>query len=96
MSNKDEEKEITDPFGVLRYVLMTEKSIQMIESQNKLCFIVNKDSSKEEIKKAAENLFETKVESVNTMIDQKNRKKAIIKFKTPGIAGEIAVRLGII
>jgi len=93
---KIEEKEIADPFKTIRYVLMTEKSIQMIEAQNKLTFIVNKDSDKKEIKKAIESLFETKIVSVQTMFDQKNRKKAIVKFKTPGIAGEIAVRLGII
>jgi len=58
--------------------------------------IIREDSDKKEIKKAIESLFETKIVSVQTMFDQKNRKKAIVKFKTPGIAGEIAVRLGII
>lgn len=91
-----EEKPIADPFDTLKFVLMTEKSIQLIETQNKLVFIVNKKSSKDDIKKAFENAFSTKVGEIKTMIDQKSRKKAFIKLKKEGEAGEIAIRLGII
>ena len=68
----------------------------MIELQNKLVFIVNRKSTKDQIKSAAESVFQTKIDDVNTMIDQKGRKKAFIKFHEPGQAGEIAIRLGII
>lgn len=90
------EKGMEDSFGVLRFVLMTEKAVQMIESQNKLVFIVDRRSGKKEIKQAAEAAFQSSVKHVNTMIDQLGRKKAFIKFREPGQAGEIAIRLGII
>jgi ribosomal protein L23 len=85
-----------DPFRTLKFVLMTEKAIRMIELQNKLVFIVNMKSDKKQVKAAVEAAFQTPVNSVKTMIDQKGRKKAFIKFKEPGQAGEIAIRLGII
>lgn len=86
----------SDPYEVLRFVLMTEKAVRMVEAQNKLVFIVDRRYDKKEIKKAAETAFESAIESVNTSIDQKGRKKAYIRFVKPGQAGDIAVRLGII
>lgn len=91
-----EEKNAMDPFGTLRFVLMTEKAVQMIEAQNKLVFIVNRRSDKKEIKQAIEQAFQSSVKHVNTMIDESGRKKAFVKFREPGQAGEIAIRLGII
>jgi ribosomal protein uL23 len=88
--------EISDSFNTLRFVLMTERAIQIIEAQNKLVFIVNRKAGKEDIKKAVENAFNTQVSRVQTSIDQQARKKAYVKFKKPGEAGEIAIRLGII
>jgi len=88
--------QIDEPFKVLRYVLMTEKAVRMIELQNKLVFIVDRKSTKMQIKSAAEIAFQTPIVGVTTANDQKGRKKAFIKFKEPGQAGEIAIRLGII
>lgn len=88
--------EETEPFRILRFVLMTEKAVRMIELQNKLVFIVDRKSTKKQIKAAAESAFQSPIVSVNTEIDQKGRKKAFIKFREPGQAGEIAIRLGII
>ena len=87
---------VKDPFDTLRFVLMTERAIQIIEAQNKLVFIVNRKSKKQDIKKAVENAFNTQVSKIQTSIDQQARKKAYVKFKKPGEAGEIAIRLGII
>lgn len=93
---KPAEKPVTDTFSVLKFVVMTEKAIQMIETQNKLVFIVNRKADKNQIKSAAEQVFESPVSGVKTVIDQKGRKKAFIKLKKEGAAGEIAIRLGII
>jgi large subunit ribosomal protein L23 len=87
---------IGDPFAVLKFVLMTEKAIQLIERENKLVFIVDRKCSKSDVKQSAESAFQAAVDDVKTMIDQKGRKKAFIKFKEPGVAGDIAMRLGII
>src|SRR3989344_341826 len=83
-----------EPFEIIRFVLMTEKSVQNIELQNKLVFIVNRKSTKNEIKNAVEAAFQKNVSDVKTVIDRYARKKAFVRFKEPGTAGDIAVRLG--
>jgi large subunit ribosomal protein L23 len=97
---KKEEKKIMpmpeDPFAKLKFVLMTEKAIQLIERENKLVFIVDKRCSRNDVKASAEAAFQSVVSDVKTMIDRNGRKKAFIKFKEPGAAGDIAMRLGII
>lgn len=85
-----------DPFNVIDFALMTEKAIQSIELENKLVFIVKENSNKRDIKKAVENAFEKPVENVNSMIDNRGRKKAFIRFEEDGSAADIAMRLGII
>jgi large subunit ribosomal protein L23 len=85
-----------DAYDILRFVLMTEKSVRQIELQNRLVFIVDRKTRKDEIKAAAERAFDSPIRNVTTMIDQRGRKKAFIVFEKEGAAGEIAVRLGII
>ncbi len=85
-----------DPYKTLRYPNMTEKSIGLVERENKLVFIVDRKSTKKEIKQAFENEFKAKVESINTIITRTGRKKAFIKLKPEYQAADIAVRLGII
>lgn len=85
-----------DVYDILKFVLMTEKSVRQIELQNRLVFIVDRKSHRDEIKAAAERAFNVPVRDVKTMIDQSGRKKAFIIFTGEGAAGEIAVRLGII
>jgi large subunit ribosomal protein L23 len=85
-----------EPFDVLKYPAVTEKNVGMIEKQNKIVFIVDRKSTKTEIKRAFEELFNVKVEKVNTMITRDGNKKAIIKLKPEYSATDIAVKLGII
>ena len=93
---RDQKKSVEDPFKILKFVLMTEKCVRMIEVENKLTFIADRSASKSEIKRAFEGAFKSNVEKVTLVNDQKNRKKAFIKLKEAGAAGELAVRLGII
>ena len=95
-SLRDKKKEIEDPYKILDFVLMTEKCVRMIETENKLTFIVRRNASKNEIKRSFETVFKLNVDNVNVVNDQKARKKAFITLKDPGAAGELAVRLGII
>ncbi len=90
------EKPAVSPYDVISFVLMTEKSVQNIEMNNKLVFIVDRKASKDNVKNAVQSAFDKKVDEVNMMRDQKNRKKAFVKFAEEGAAGEIAIRLGII
>ena len=43
-----------DPYSVVKFPVSTEKSIRLMESENKLIFIVDKKASKLMIKKAIE------------------------------------------
>lgn len=79
---------------ILLYPLSTEKSVKLMESDNKITFIVDKTSTKKEIKEAMEKNFKIKVEKVNTLI-QKGKKKAYIKLSKDTPAIDIATKLGI-
>jgi large subunit ribosomal protein L23 len=85
-----------DPWKILKYAYMTEKSIGLIEKENKIVFIVGKKASKEEIKEAFEKVFEVKIEKVNTEMTMKGEKKAYIKLKPEFKAADVAVKLGIV
>ncbi|MFH1054397.1 MAG: 50S ribosomal protein L23 [Candidatus Woesearchaeota archaeon] len=80
---------------IIRYPLSTEKSLRLMESENKLIFIVSLDSKKQEIKKAIEEMFNVKVEKVNTLVDNKGRKRAYIKFNSETPAIDVATNMGI-
>jgi len=41
-----------NPYTIIKHPLSTEKSIRLMESENKLIFVVNNNSTKKEIKKA--------------------------------------------
>ena len=89
-------KTVADAFDVIKFVLMTEKSVRMVETQNKLVFIVTRSAARDEIKKAVQNAFNSPVMNVKTVIDQSGRKKAYVRFANEGAAGDIAIKLGII
>ena len=81
---------------IIKYPLMTERSVNMIEFENKLVFIVDRRFNKNQIAKAIKDLYEVEVESVNTSITRKGDKKAFVKLKEQYDASDIAIRLGIL
>jgi large subunit ribosomal protein L23 len=85
-----------DPFKILKYPYLTEKSVALIEKENKLVFIVDRKANKKQIKEAFEKLFEVKVERVNTLITRDGRKKAFIKLKPEFKALDVATKLGVV
>lgn len=80
---------------IIKYPLSTEKSIRLMESQNTLVFIVDIKATKKQIKEALVALYNVKIESVNTAIDSKSRKKAYVKFSSESPALDLATQLGI-
>ncbi|PIN75876.1 50S ribosomal protein L23 [Candidatus Woesearchaeota archaeon CG10_big_fil_rev_8_21_14_0_10_37_12] len=84
-----------DQENVIKYPLATEKSIRLMESENKLVFVVDKRATKTEIKQAVEKTFNTKVVAVNTLNSIKGRKQAYITFAKDVAAIDIATNLGI-
>ncbi len=93
---KTKEKPIKDPWKYLRFAHMTEKSINLIERENKLVFMADTKATKHEIKAALEKTFDVKIDEVKTMIDQKHRKKVFVRLAKEYSAADIAVRLGMI
>ncbi|MGB3458961.1 MAG: 50S ribosomal protein L23 [Halobacteriota archaeon] len=81
---------------VLKHVLPSEKATLMIDSENKLPFVVDLRANRAEIKREVEIVFETPVKSVRTMISSKGKKKAIIEFEDEGKAKEVGTSLGIL
>ena len=84
-----------DPYTVIKYPLSTEKSIRLMESENKLIFVVNSKSTKKEIKKAIEEMFKVAVDDVKTLVTQDCEKRAYVKFSAKNPAIDIATQLGL-
>ncbi len=90
------------PHEVLLHPYVTEKTMNFLEGTaaqnlkdgNRLEFIVRRDATKAEIRKAFETLYEVKVEKVNTYI-HRDGKHAIIKLRKDFHAEEVAMRLGV-
>ena len=81
---------------IIKSPYVTEKVTGMIDSNNTLEFLVNIRSTKPEIKKALEDLYDIEVQSVRTMITSQGEKKAIVKLAKDGSANELATRLGLL
>ena len=79
---------------VIKYPLSTEKSIRLMESENKLMFVVDRKAKKNEIKKAIEETFKVKVLKVNTFITN-GQKRAYVKFSEATPAIDVATNLGL-
>jgi large subunit ribosomal protein L23 len=80
---------------IIKYPLSTEKSIRLMETENKLIFVVDRKANKQEIKKALEELFKIKVIKVNTLIDGAGKKRAYVKISPETPAIDVATQLGL-
>ena len=71
------EKYATDSYDIIRRPIITEKATLASEN-NTIAFEVSIKSTKKQIKGAIENLFNVKVESVNTLIVKGKVKRYMI------------------
>ena len=85
-----------DPHDVILYPLMTEVTSRLIETENKLVFVVNIKATKSDIKRAVEELYDVKVEKVNVTITPEGQKKAFVKLHPEYKATDVAIKLGIL
>jgi large subunit ribosomal protein L23 len=85
-----------DSYDVILYPIMTEVASRILEAENKLVFAVNLKASKEDVRRAVEELYEVKVEKVTTMITSKGAKKAYVKLHPDYKAVDVAIKLGIL
>ncbi len=82
-------------YEIIKHPLSTEKGIRLMESENKLLFVVDRKANKKEIKEAVEKMFKVKVEKVNTLVGPDGKKKAYVKFSAETPAIDIATQLGL-
>jgi len=79
---------------ILQYPVSTEKAIKIIETENKLTFVVDRRTTKKDIAKAFQEEFKIKPLTINTQI-KNNKKIAYIKLKPENPALDIATKLGL-
>jgi large subunit ribosomal protein L23 len=91
MKNKTENKERI----IHLKPIVTEKAVMLIESQNVLTFESGLGTTKNQIKKEIEDLFEVKVEKIRVM-NRNSKKYAYIKLNAKNPAIDIATKLGLI
>jgi large subunit ribosomal protein L23 len=80
---------------VLKHPYVTEKAMMTLEKENKLQFLVDRNATKNQIKKEIEKTFEQEVTGISTVMTMHGEKKAIISFANDKAAEEILSRLGI-
>ncbi|MDK2849608.1 MAG: large subunit ribosomal protein [Candidatus Woesearchaeota archaeon] len=74
----------------------SEKYIRLLETENKICFEVTKDTTKNDVKSELENTFNVKVEDVRVYITPKGKKRAIVKLSAENPAFDLATKLGLV
>ncbi len=83
-----------DPYSIIFHPYVTEKTMNFMDKNNALEFVVKRNADKKQIKEAVEQLFEVKVKEVNTRIT-KHGKHAIVVFMPEFKAEDIGMRIGI-
>jgi large subunit ribosomal protein L23 len=85
-----------NPEEVISYPMMTEVASRLIESENKLVFVVNMKATKQDVKKAVEELYQVKVKDVNIAKSTKGEKKAFVRLQPEYSATDVAIKLGLL
>ncbi len=87
---------IRDVQQVIKYPLVSEDAVTLIEAENKITFIVDLSASKNDVRRAVEELYEVRVDRVSSVITPQGRKKAYVRLSPDFKASDLAVRLGIL
>ena len=74
---------------------ITEKTFELVETEKKICFIVEKTASKLAIKDAINTLYEEKAVSINTARTIYG-KKAFVEFESVDTARNLATKIGML
>ena len=81
---------------VIAYPMMSEDTVKLIETENKIVFVVHVNAKKKDVWRAVEELYEVKVDQVHTLITSDGKKKAYVRLSPESKASELAVKLGIL
>lgn len=82
------------PERVILHPYVTEKTMDEMENQNRLEFVVDRRATKPDIKRAVEKLYQAKVLKVTTKIRPQG-KIAMVRFPKEYSAEEIGSRAGV-
>jgi len=82
--------------GLIKEVLVTEKALRLVEENNVITLIVDRNATKRDIKNEVEKVFGVKVIKVNTLITPQGEKKAYVKLAKEYKASDILVKLKIL
>ena len=82
-------------YKIIKRPLITEKTFDLIERENKLVFIVQRKANKNQIKRAIEKIHNVRVIKINTLITSLGEKKAFVKLHPDNSAQDIAIDLGV-
>jgi large subunit ribosomal protein L23 len=74
---------------------ITEKTFAMVENEQKLCFLVKNQASKQMIREAVQTLYNEKSINVDTARTIYG-KKAFVKFETTDKARDLATKIGML
>ncbi len=84
-----------DKYAIIRHPLSTDTAMKKIEHENTIVFVVDVRANKQQIKLAAEQLYNIKVEHVNTLVRPDGAKKAYVRLTKDQEALQVASKLGI-
>ena len=74
---------------------ITEKTFAMVENEQKICFLVERQASKQMIREAVQTLYNEKSINVDTARTIYG-KKAFVKFETTDKARDLATKIGML
>jgi large subunit ribosomal protein L23 len=75
---------MSESYLILKHLLRTEKGVVQAEKDNQYFFSVTKNANKIQIKRAVEDIYKVKVQSVNTqVVPGKNKRVRTQLGKTP-------------
>eukprot|EP00818_Percolomonas_sp_WS_P010179 CAMPEP_0117451148 /NCGR_PEP_ID=MMETSP0759-20121206/8853_1 /TAXON_ID=63605 /ORGANISM="Percolomonas cosmopolitus, Strain WS" /LENGTH=147 /DNA_ID=CAMNT_0005243729 /DNA_START=63 /DNA_END=506 /DNA_ORIENTATION=- len=84
-----------DKFAVLVRPVTSDRAVRLMENTNTLVFITHLKAHKKQIKRAFSDMYQVKIERVNTLITPRGEKKAFIKVNKDTPAIDIASKIGI-
>ena len=74
---------------------ITEKTFAMVENEQKICFLVKRQASKQMIQEAVQTLYKEKSINVDTARTIYG-KKAFVQFETTDKARDLATKIGML
>ncbi len=84
-----------DAYKIVIKPLISEKDFELIEKENKLVILVDRQATKHQIKHTIEKLYNVQVVKINTLITPQGQKKAYVRLSEFDDAADIASKMGL-